>query len=270
MDTDTADELDQLRARAYGPDADIHTDAAAQLRLRELEDLARGRDDEPDPRGDADSGARVVEEAPTRALAPAAASPAAERAEPGGGDVSAVDASTANKAVPVSRRRLSRTVRLLWPASILATAAVAALATYGIVAMTPVSVSSGAPQVATLKPQSLGAKVPAGWFGAGPSSRTWEFYGLTLFETSAGMYGGTGHDCLMVVTTADLPEEGESTDNWSVSGISNGACGAGVFPATLEIAIDSSAPEELRAAFPDSTLQFVKRGDDIGVFQDKH
>ncbi|MBW9093760.1 hypothetical protein JNB62_08710 [Microbacterium jejuense] len=276
MDTDTADELDQLRARAYGPAADIHTDAAAQLRLRELEDLARGRDDEPDTRANGDSGGHLADAAsmlvaaPPVAAPPVAAPPVAEIAEPERGKASPAAASTASDAVPASRGRLSRTVRLLWPASILATAAVAAAVTYGLVAMTPVSVSSGAPQIATLTPQSSGVKVPAGWFGAGPSSRTWEFYGLTLFETSAGMFGGTGNDCLMVVTTADLPEEGESTDNWSVSGISNGACGAGAFPATLEIAVDSSAPEELRAAFPDSTLQFVKRGDDIGVFQDKH
>ncbi|MFE7845147.1 hypothetical protein ACFUTX_08135 [Microbacterium sp. NPDC057407] len=42
-------ELELLRRRAYGPDADIVLDPAAQQRLRELEDLARGAVVGPDP-----------------------------------------------------------------------------------------------------------------------------------------------------------------------------------------------------------------------------
>jgi len=37
----------------------------------------------------------------------------------------------------------------------------------------------------------------------------------------------------------------------------------------LVVVVDSNAPEELRAAYPDSALQFVKQGDQIGVFLDK-
>ena len=86
------------------------------------------------------------------------------------------------------RRRLSWGVRLLWAASIVASAGIATAITYGLLAMSPVSASSGAPQVATLHPAPL-VEVPSGWFGAGPSSRAWEFHGLTLFETSNGMFG---------------------------------------------------------------------------------
>lgn len=42
MDDDLRRELSTLRARAYGPDPDIHDDPAALTRLRELEELARG------------------------------------------------------------------------------------------------------------------------------------------------------------------------------------------------------------------------------------
>jgi len=257
MDTDTADELEQLRFRAYGPSADIHADPGAQQRLRELEGAARSH--------------KTVAHAAVVVLQDAEEPPAIVAApDPEPAPLSELDEPIAvAEAKPPSRRRLPRSTRILWAGSIVAAAAVAAAATYGLAAMTPVSVSSGAPQIATLKPESLAKKVPAGWFGAGASSRTWEFYGLTLFETTSGMFGGTGDDCMMVVTTADIPEEGESTDNWSVSGISNGACSVGAFPATIEIAVNSNVPEELRAAFPDSAIQFVKRGDDIGVFVDK-
>jgi len=257
MDTDTADELEQLRFRAYGPSADIHTDPAAQERLRELEYSARPVDavtpDEADAQPDAEASHTS---AASHGSDPAQAS---EPDEP---------IATAG-ATPLSHRRLSRTVRLIWAASIVVAIALTAAATYGLVAMTPVSLSSGAPQIATLQPESLGKKVPPGWFGAGPSSRMWEFYGLTLFETSSGTFGETGGDCLMLVTTADVPEEGESADNWSLSALSAGGCSMGAFPLTLEIAVDSNAPEELRAAYPNSVIQFVKRGDDIGVFLDK-
>jgi hypothetical protein len=48
-----ADELERLRRRAYGPDADIAGDAAAQDRLSELEAAQRGQ---PTLVGDADTG----------------------------------------------------------------------------------------------------------------------------------------------------------------------------------------------------------------------
>ena len=57
--------------------------------------------------------------------------------------------------------------------------------------------------------------------------------------------------------------------SWSISGLAYSACRLGAFPATVEMVVDSNAPEELRAAYPDSALQFVKQGDQIGVFLDK-
>lgn len=60
-------ELDELRSRAYGPDADIHHDADALARLIELEGIARN----PRSAAPAERPARVVDSVPG---APAAAS----------------------------------------------------------------------------------------------------------------------------------------------------------------------------------------------------
>lgn len=51
LSSDRKRELAELRSRAYGPDADIHLDANALARLRELEDMARA--DAPDDIADA-------------------------------------------------------------------------------------------------------------------------------------------------------------------------------------------------------------------------
>ncbi|WP_457101316.1 hypothetical protein [Microbacterium sp. P5_E9] len=79
-------ELDALRRRAYGPDADIHGDPLALARLRELEDRVRperlavdparvpfvggivaDRPSSPAPGTDPPSGVTIVETAPARA-----------------------------------------------------------------------------------------------------------------------------------------------------------------------------------------------------------
>ena len=184
-------------------------------------------------------------------------------------DEPVTDSSAGHSTEPRPRRRLTSRVRLAWAASIVATAGIASVFTYGLLAISPVAASSGAPQIATLRPAPL-VEVPSGWFGAGPSSRAWEFHGLTLFETSNGMFGAGAGDCFAVVTTAAIPAEQEiDQDSWSISGLAYTACRVGAFPATVEIVVDSNAPEELRAAYPDSALQFVKQGDQIGVFLDE-
>ena len=275
MDTEIADELQTLRSRAYGPSADIETDSAALRRLRELEGLIKvpapiSRDTS------AAVGSSQSAENQGLAEAPDAAAQASEHESTAAPDPD--DSQTADPDEPVPdpsaddtgepRRRLSWRVRLVWAASIVAAAGIATALTYGLLAMSPVSVSSGAPQIATLRPAPR-VEVPPGWFGAGPSSRAWEFQGLTLFETSNGMLGSAG-DCFAVVTTAAIPAEQEIDQNsWSISGLAYTACRVGAFPATVEMVVDSNAPEELRAAYPDSALQFVKAGEQIGVFLDE-
>src|SRR6478736_517467 len=130
MDTDTTDELDLLRARAYGPAADIHTDVSAQQRLRELEALTRARDSATDASSVTITDRRLVEAPPARD--PGATSPLVPEPEGEQQDEPAVDASALRDTPPPPRGRLSRTVRLLWAGSIVATAAVTAACTYGL------------------------------------------------------------------------------------------------------------------------------------------
>lgn len=155
----------------------------------------------------------------------------------------------------------------MWGLSVVAAAALASGITYAATSMAPVSTSSGAPQIATLEPSPL-VEVPAGWFGAGPSSRGFEFYGLTLFESAHG-YVGTGSDCFMAVPTEHLPADDADPNSWSMSGPMYSGCRVGAFPATVAVPVDSGMPEELRDRFPPgSALQFVLDGDRMGVFLD--
>ena len=335
MDTAALDELRALRARAYGPHADIDQDPAAMRRLSELENLrgavapaaagpsvapaakpsapradppmhpatqaapvpgpaesvapaaesaaepvpfppADGQerlpgDDAPSdaaPSDAAPSDAAPADAAPAASAAPAAAdaAPAASAAPAAADAVPAAGAAEPSTAQP--KRRISRTVAVLWALSLVATAAIAAGLTYAATWMAPVSTSSGAPQIATLESTSL-TDVPAGWFGAGPSSRAFEFYGLTLFESAQG-YGVAGSDCFTVLATEQIPPEVDDANGWSINTPVYSGCRVGDFPAAVQFSIDSNAPQELRDRYPDGTsLQFVFDGDRIGVFLDR-
>lgn len=76
-------ELAALRARAYGPDADIHSDAAAMARLRQLEEAERGAAGERVSTAHAEAVDAVVVDAATPAGAPWR-SPRPEVADPDG------------------------------------------------------------------------------------------------------------------------------------------------------------------------------------------
>lgn len=177
------------------------------------------------------------------------------------------DADTAESSGKKPTRRLTLTTKVLWGLSVVAAAAIAAGVTYAATAMAPVAVLSGAPQIATLEPTDL-VEIPDGFFGAGPSSRTFEFYGLTLFETRYG-YSGAGSDCFMAAPTESLPTKDSEQNSWSMDAQMYSGCGAGAFPATMQFPLDSGMPQELRDRFPDeSFLQFVFDGERIAVFLD--
>lgn len=263
MDTATRHELRLLRSRAYGPGADIDQDPDAVRRLHELEGLLRAPVPET-PGAVAAPADDIVEPEPFAAWEAAIGrsdEPTPERPEVH------TDAEAPGDRKARSPRRLSRGIRVVWVITVVAAAAAAAAATYALTSFAPVSASSGAPQIATLEPAPM-VEVPSGWFGSGPSSRAWEFYGLTLFETAGGFAGSGGTECFAAVATEDLPAETDDQNNWSISGAVYSGCRIGAFPATIELMTDSNAPEELRSRFPDSALQFVKDGDRIGVFLD--
>ena len=274
MDTATDQELRALRARAYGPMADIDEDPAALRRLEQLEAMQRAAAPAVHP------ATAAAEVEPEEVRAPEPAAPGWERAfevfDPAPADRSDADSATPEPAhdEPAPRRPLwpaSFGSRVVWVAAIAASAAIASAITYGLVSVTPVASSAGAPQIATLDPLSV-SSIPSGWMGAGPSSAVFEFYGLTLVETVGGYGFGTGGtNCLLVVRTNQVPDpdEFDSSSGWGFDGPVYSGCAVGVFPSTVEVPLDGSAPKELTTRFPSGkALQFVFDGEHVGVFLD--
>ncbi|MBW9121201.1 hypothetical protein JNB63_13965 [Microbacterium trichothecenolyticum] len=263
MDAATLAELRTLRARAYGPSADIDQDPAAVQRLHELE--AR--------RGAPHAETALPSDPPEPTHEPAPVSAEVTVPEPLSGDDPLALAETGlpaesgdhEPARPPKLHLLSSRNAALWGLSVIAAASLAAGLTYSLTAVTPIDASSGATQIDTLEPDPF-IEVPSGWFGAGPSSIAFEYYGLTLFESTGG-YTGVGTDCFALVDSEQLPEPDADMNTWSISGIMYNGCRAGSFPATIQFVVDSSAPQQLRDRFPaDSALQFVFDGTRIGVF----
>ncbi|GAA0489045.1 hypothetical protein [Microbacterium aurantiacum] len=231
MEADAREELRALRARAYGPGADIHEDPVARERLRELEAL-------------------VQEQARDRA--DAASPPAAASAEPskpeGEPDAGREPTSEEPAPEPRSPRRISAG---WWAASVVAALAVGA---GGAVAVTAVSQGAGGAQViASLPPEP---EVPWPRFlGAetGDSTSFREFYGLATVSAERS-WGGPGSDrCLIVFQTVEADMVGSGSGyQW--------ACGTRSFPPSVQFEVGSSnsLPDELRARFPAGTeLQFT-------------
>ncbi|WP_127820444.1 hypothetical protein [Microbacterium sp. CPCC 204701] len=290
MDTAALEELRALRARAYGPHADIAHDPAAVRRLRDLEAQSSGSTTRsraaaatdvtttlpPGPEPDSAQRSEFVSASappPAPAPAPTAAGEETPARGPAGverphGEAPKHDPIRSGATADRTERRSHR-LGLIWALSVVASAALAAGITYAATSMAPVQTSSGAPQIATLEPSPL-LEIPAGWFGAGSSSRVFEFYGLTLFETPNGFgYTSPGTDCFMAIPTEQLPAEDADPNSWSISGNVYSGCRIGDFPATTAIPVDSGMPEELRDRFPPgSALQFVLDGDRMGVFLD--
>jgi hypothetical protein len=289
MSTAADEELRALRARAYGPTADIENDPAALRRLQQLEAMRQPRvavDDAVVPAPEAET-VRHVE--PIRPAEPVRGETGSgRRAQDSVEDALDVFAGApAEPSEPVSARersaeRLSawfsaRTSRIVWLAAIVAAAALSAAAvsaavTFALVKISPVSsTSTGAPQIATLEATSV-LEIPAGWMGAGPSSAVFDFYGLALIESTGGYFNGSvGADCLTVARADQVPEKDDFdvSEGWSYDGPTYTGCAVGTFPATVEVPFDSNIPKELSERFPSGTaLQFVYDGERIGVFLD--
>lgn len=245
MDDDVHAELRRLRARAYGPDADISDDPAAQARLWELEQL-----DKPDR-----SPAPAAEHASADAAAPDEA-PADD-----GGEQARADARP-----PLLRTR--RRVRMA-ALALAGVAAVASAATAVGTSFTAVDRGSGIAQVDALTPSSDVELTEVGYLGFDPSQVRGfaDYYGLTAFAGSTQIDSeGNRADCLLLSDTDDL-DDGDASGR--SGGVRSGGCGAGPFPATVEFIVTSSFPAQFRSRFPvGSAVQFVLDGDDVGVFSD--
>jgi hypothetical protein len=251
MGTPVSDELRALRARAYGPGADIHLDPDAQRRLAELEEEHRPPPvvDEPPTLPDAELQGPAADEEPHEESAPS---------PPGTDDGPLL--------VRLWRRRGIR--RGAWIASVVVAALVGAGVAYGAALITPVPTSSGLRQIATLSPSTT-AVVPVGFFGRTEGAPVFEYEGLTLFVSRLNFGEDEDVTCLDVLPTQSVPLPSEYDPDQGIQGPFYSDCSAGVFPATVVFRLD----DDQAAPFDDipegRAVQFVLRGDRVGVYLDR-
>ncbi|KTS07689.1 MULTISPECIES: hypothetical protein [Microbacterium] len=245
MDADHGSELERLRARAYGPNADIEGDPAAVARLRELEDLERMR------------------AAPLEAEAETEADPGDDA------DVPQPDPEP-EEAEPAPRRPLLRSRRRVWVAAV-AVAGVVALtsaATAAGVSVTAVDRTAGIAQTDTLTADPDAQLGSAGYLGFDPEQTRGfaDYYGLTVFSGVSQIDSeGNQAECLIALDTSEVREA--DSPRSAPRGIRVGGCGAGPFPASVEFIVTSSFPEPFRARYPVGTaMQFVLDDGNVGVF----
>ncbi|MBG6055014.1 hypothetical protein IWX81_001425 [Salinibacterium sp. CAN_S4] len=238
------EELRALRARAYGPGADIHLDAGALERLRELE--GEGRESQPP----------VVDDA----------------SEPEAATLEQEDEPPARHWLePLSRIRRSTVLLVLGVAVIGAIIAVSP-ALVERVQGDPLQI--GADQVARLTADP-GYEVPSIFSGSrsstGSTSEGFElFYGLRVVHAQySALASGPDDECLILYVDADIGDP----DSNSFSGPAFNGCSAAGFPATVQfVTTTDGLPDELTAAFPGSpALQFVYDSDhdEVVVFAEQ-
>ncbi len=282
------DELRLLRARAYGPDADIEQDAAALRRLHDLEAEARSVDDEWTSTAASSVAAQGAAHGPDTG---AAREPGVASTDPGedGNDHPVTEDDAAERAgdehaaadPPPPMRRWGRSVlafvRTRRGARVsIAVASALIVLIVAVVVLTVVQrvqtapLLSGAAQVARLDVDDR-FEVPDFYSGGRD-----EGVGLRGYEEFAGLramvspqdfaYSPTGGQCIIVIQTRDLAA---ATDN-SFPGRQWGGCGAGAFPATTQFVVTSDFSDETRDAFPEGmAVQFVYDpvSDEVVVFQ---
>ncbi len=254
-----ADELRALRARAYGPDADIHADPAALARLQELEAQNRsafalseeaGTDAASPAAAAVDDSAAPVDDVaaddPAPAPATAAGDPPDSPPAPEDGILSP-DAATEH---PATSRPWWRRRRALWAGSL-----VVALVLGVVLTLSVQGITSG--RVATLG-IDRNAEWPTDTFGERPpdAMQFEEFHGLSVFSLGQAFGGGLDQVCISV----------QSTPNGS-DGVGAWGCGTVDFPAAAAFTVPGNSPQELRDAFPVGTsLKFVLDGDQVHVY----
>lgn len=253
MGIDARDELAVLRARAYGPDADIAEDPEALARLRELEDGHIGpaapptspehasSDREPPPDADVPRPEGTTEHDDPHELGPGV------RAVP-------EEEPSTEEGHPRTRRRR---VALMWTASVI----VAAMVSAAVAVFATRQFQDDTGGVAT-----LGADTEFVWpraFG-GPerAGDAYEvFHGIRPLTTDDARRTGASDECLFLLSD-DLIDD---SDYYSGS-IWGSGCGAGAFPAVVAMKVTAGMPEELRARFPIGTsLQFTLVDGEISV-----
>lgn len=246
MDDETVAELRALRARAYGPGADLDDDPAALRRLNDLEELVLA----PTP------SARVRAAVPaTASEAPVSATAVGLPMAGGTGGETGADSPLDPEDAPPepsdrpqlwwTRRRLG----VLWALSLVVVLVVSAVAS----AAFTYRVQADPREEAVLSVDPTG-EVPE-VFGGGVESggQVYEdFYGLVPLVFDYGPSASAGL-CLQIVDVATLGQESRSTGE-----LIFGGCGVGSFPVTASFVVSPAVPSALRDRFPvGSSLQFV-------------
>jgi len=242
MGDSLADELAALRARAYGPDADIHDDSGAIARLRRLEDEVRVKDliEVPPP-----TAAPTVP-AP-RAVDPTASAPGAEeglrRPEPEAAPAPAPP-------TPLRRRASARQLAGACAIAALAAAAVTVPITLWAAALPD-------QPYAILHP----IDAPPNTVFFSPESEAQRYEDFLGMRISTGALDYQQGRCILIELQ---PEEDSEFD----SGATRGACSAPGFEAVADVsAAESSLSETARAALGDITaIRFAVVGDEVHVF----
>ncbi|MEV4736855.1 MULTISPECIES: hypothetical protein [unclassified Microbacterium] len=254
--SDTDAELRALQSRAYGREADIGADPAAQQRLADLESRRQ-----PAPATEAVPTAAV--DAPLIHHVPLARDGSAETPPPVDPPVERLDQPGVTPPRTL-RDRFSPRPRVAW----FVAAAAALLLTVGV--------TTAATSIARPVEPGVVATVPvdpdAEWSDilgerAQGSVIFEDYYGLT-FVRSTAFIGPAGPEdgCLLAVSTKGLRS---ATIDTGFGGFSMG-CPAGGFPATVQFVIDDGYPDALRERFPTGTaMKLTMRGNIVEVRVDR-
>ncbi|WP_434812244.1 hypothetical protein [Microbacterium sp. bgisy189] len=247
---DGVDELRALRARAYGPDGDIETDAEALARLHPLESERRRAAAPVEPE---------TPDAPVEPIIEAVPASIADQPSDAVPEAAASDAANVDPAL-APRQRLRRRTIWLWVASLVVVAIITAMVTTAITAIRPISAATGAVQVASLDPDPTVELPDESWF---PRQSTFYSYeGYTIAHPLPNTWGEG--DCIMVFRLDSFDGAGGYT------GPMHYGCGAGVFFPAARFAIDENAPDQIRETYADGTaISFELDGELLGVFIDE-
>ncbi|WP_040166436.1 hypothetical protein [Microbacterium gorillae] len=237
MNDESDRELRALRARAYGPAADIGADEAARSRLAELEQDRR-------PGADTSAAQRRAPRVGVADVPPAATSPVPPTVP------DAEVTVPAPIATPASPWRVSGRVGLIWAGSVAAAIVVSGLVATALIP--PVPLITGATHEASL-PVDPGFA----WEGWGSDRGFATFFGMRpmVFEVSGQQ------SCLFVAEDAKINRESSS-----FRGVNASACGTKAMPAVATLLIDENCPTALRDRFGDGTsLRFVLQDSAVDV-----
>ncbi|KAA9136218.1 hypothetical protein [Microbacterium caowuchunii] len=245
MDDDDRGELAELRARAYGPSPAVEMDAAAWDRLQKLEAASRRRT------FDAAAPAASASASPASSVESPARLPEASESEP---------TTPSQRLRTRLRPAVSRRMRWVWAASLVAVAAVSAVATYAVASVRPVDPTTGLVPAALLDPDPA-LRLPSDfWNGALADVEVYEYFGIWAMRSDKDDFGKG--DCVLITAA-----EGITAQGGSLTGPVYVGCEAGGLPATVQFALDAEWPDAVLEQHPVGTgLRFILSGDQVGVF----